>query len=134
VIGHEGPGVESGAAFPDQGGESVEEIMAVVVGVEDLAAFDAADDNVVERTRVVETGAARHAEGGSPEAVYMSSSVHAGRALQSTRPTRPYVPKARTRLLWHGERLTELETRVRRLAERTGNADLAVPLARPLGS
>lgn len=36
-------------------------------------------------------------------------------------------------LLWHGERLTELEQRIRQLAERTGNADLATPLTRPFG-
>lgn len=37
-------------------------------------------------------------------------------------------------LLWQGERLVELERRVGKLAERTGNADLAVPLHRPLGT
>lgn len=37
-------------------------------------------------------------------------------------------------LLWQGERIIELERRVEKLAERTGNADLAVPLHRPLGT
>ena len=36
------------------------------------------------------------------------------------------------RLLWHGQRLEEIEHRVRQLAERTGNADLATPLPQPL--
>lgn len=37
-------------------------------------------------------------------------------------------------MLWQGERIIELERRVGKLAERTGNADLAVPLHRPLGT
>lgn len=37
-------------------------------------------------------------------------------------------------MLWQGERIIELERRVGKLAERTGNADLAVPLQRPLGT
>lgn len=37
------------------------------------------------------------------------------------------------RALWHGEKLGMLEVQLRRLAERTGNADLAVPLMPPLG-
>jgi hypothetical protein len=37
-------------------------------------------------------------------------------------------------LLWHGQRLSEIEDRFRKLAERTGNADLAAPLTRPFGS
>lgn len=36
------------------------------------------------------------------------------------------------KLLWHGQRLEEIEHRVRQLAERTGNADLATPLPQPL--
>lgn len=37
-------------------------------------------------------------------------------------------------LFWHGERLAEIEDRFQKLAERTGNADLATPLRRPLGT
>lgn len=36
------------------------------------------------------------------------------------------------KLLWHGQRLEEIEHRIRQLAERTGNADLATPLPQPL--
>ena len=36
------------------------------------------------------------------------------------------------RLLWQGQRIEEIERRIRTLAERTGNPDLAVSMARPL--
>ncbi len=37
-------------------------------------------------------------------------------------------------LLWHGERLTELEDRVRKLAEEVGHPELATPFTRPVGT
>ena len=37
-------------------------------------------------------------------------------------------------LLWHGERLTELEARVRKLAEEVGHPELATPFTRPVGT
>ena len=37
-------------------------------------------------------------------------------------------------LLWHGERLAEVERRVIKLAEITGAADLAIPFPKPFAS
>lgn len=44
VVGHERPGVEAGAGLADEGPEAIEERVAVAVGAEDRAAFDAAED------------------------------------------------------------------------------------------
>jgi hypothetical protein len=69
MVGHEDPGVEAGTAFENQGGEPVEEVLAVVIGAEDLTAFDAVHDGVVEGTRAIEVRAAGHLGGGSPNEV-----------------------------------------------------------------
>lgn len=38
------------------------------------------------------------------------------------------------KLLWQGQRLEEIELRLIRLAELTGNASLAVPFSKPIGA
>jgi hypothetical protein len=86
MIGHEGPSVEAGAAFQNQGCQAVEEVNAVVVGVEDLPALDATDDDVVEGAGVVEAGATGHGQEGNGIGNYLSNST------PSTRETRHYVP------------------------------------------
>jgi hypothetical protein len=86
VVGHEGPSVETGAAFQDQGRQAVEKVMAVVIAEKDLTAFDAADDDVVEGARVIKTGTTGHKEEANGTERYVSSST------QSTRETRYYVP------------------------------------------
>jgi hypothetical protein len=37
-------------------------------------------------------------------------------------------------ILWDGHRMEEIERRLIKIAERTGNADLATPITRPIGS
>jgi len=57
VVGHEGPGVEGGARGDDQRAEAIEEPLAVLSRSEEAAALDAADNDVVQGARRIETRA-----------------------------------------------------------------------------
>ncbi len=63
VIGHEAPGVAGAARGSEHEGEAFEQVGTVGVVDEDGAALDATSDDVMERARGIEAGAAWHRGG-----------------------------------------------------------------------
>jgi hypothetical protein len=65
MVGDEGPGVERGFTFQDECSKAGKGIGAIGVIAEDLAAFDAARDDVVEDAWCVQTRCTGHGAWGS---------------------------------------------------------------------
>jgi hypothetical protein len=60
MVWHQRPRVQAGLAVEDQGRQSLEEDLPVMVRAKDRAPFDAAHDQAMERTGIVQTWAAWH--------------------------------------------------------------------------
>jgi hypothetical protein len=65
VVREEAPRIEGGASFGEEGSDPVQEIVSVGVIAEDIGAFDAAGDHMMERPRGVEARGARHGGSGT---------------------------------------------------------------------
>jgi hypothetical protein len=62
MIWNEGPGIAVGAGFRQQLMQALNKVGAVIIIVKDIATFNSADDNMVEKVGAVDAWLSGHAE------------------------------------------------------------------------